>query len=395
MALHNTTNRYGSVTKAFHWATAALIIAIIPLGLIANDMAYDTNEALAQKAWLFSLHKTLGVTVFFVALLRILWAVTQTKPGNMHPDRKGETLLAQTVHWLLYGSLVIAPLTGWIHHAATAGFAPIWWPFGQDLPLIPKDEALAHTFARLHWIMTKVMAASILLHVAGALKHTFVDKDATLRRMWFGAAPMPDVAPHHSAATAPAAAAAIFLAIGGATYATDSGTPEGPAFAALASTQSNWAVQDGTLAITVLQLGSDVSGTFSEWTADINFDPQTQSGDVTVTIAIGSLSLGSVTDQAMGADFFDVTAFPTATFTGPITHTGDATYISEGALTIKGASVPVQFAFDLIETDGVWQMNGAATVNRLDFNVGASMPDETNLGFTVTINADLTAIQAE
>ncbi len=395
MALSNTTSRYGGVTKVFHWLTAALILAIIPLGLIANKLPYDTSDQLAQKAFLFSLHKTLGVAVFLVALARILWALGQVKPGNLHPERKAETMLAEVVHWLLYGSLVIAPLTGWIHHAATSGFAPIWWPFGQDLPLVPKDEALAHTFASLHWVMTKVMAVSILLHVAGALKHVFFDKDATLRRMWFGQGQVPDVAPHRSAATAPIFAAVLFLGVGAATYATDSGTPDGPAVAALEATSSDWSVQDGTLGITVVQLGSDVSGTFGEWTADINFDPAAQSGDVTVTIAIGSLTLGSVTGQAMGADFFNAEAFPTATFTGPIANVDGAQFVSDGILSIKGAEVPVQFAFDLVEADGVWQMTGSAEVDRLDFNIGQSMPDETNLAFKVKIDADLTATQSE
>ena len=396
MALSNATTRYGSVTKVFHWLTAGLILTIIPLGVIANRLPYDTPDALAQKATLFSLHKTLGVLVFGVAFLRILWAVSQVKPGALHPERKGETLLAEVVHWLLYGSLVIAPLSGWMHHAATSGFAPIWWPFGQDLPLVPKDATLAHQLGSLHWVMTKVMAASILLHIAGALKHVFIDKDSTLARMWFGNREMPDVAPHRSAAAAPLIATVVVAGLGGLTWVQDRGAPEGPAFATLEKTAAAWDVQDGTLAITVIQLGKEVTGTFSEWTADIAFDPEiTLSGDVTVTVATGSLSIGSVTDQAMGADFFDVAQFPTATFTAPIISDGRSDYLSEGTLTIKGVSVPVQFAFDLIETDGVWKMDGSATVNRLDFNVGESMPDESNLGFSVIINADLQATQTE
>lgn len=393
MPISNTQHRYGSVTKLFHWLTAALIIAIIPLGLIANKLPYETSEQLSQKAWLFSVHKTLGVLVFLVALLRILWALTQTKPGELHPERKGETMLAETVHWLLYGSLVIAPLTGWIHHAATEGFAPIWWPLGQDLPLVPKDETLAHTFASLHWVMTKVMAVSLLLHVAGALKHVIIDKDSTLQRMWFGQSNVPDVAPHRSKATAPIAAAAMFVSLGAATIITDKSTPTGPAFTEIEATNSGWDVLEGsTLTITVAQLGSDVTGTFSEWAADINFDPDTQTGDVKVTIAIGSLTLGSVTDQAMGADFFNVTEFPTAVFEGPITSDGGVTYISDGQLTIKGTTMPLQFSFDLIETDGIWQMDGTATVNRMDFNIGESMPDESNVGFNVIVDADLQAV---
>jgi len=79
------TNAFAPITKVFHWLTALLILIIIPLGVIANGAPFETSEELARKAWLFSLHKTLGVAVFFVALLRILWALTQEKPGPLHP----------------------------------------------------------------------------------------------------------------------------------------------------------------------------------------------------------------------------------------------------------------------------------------------------------------------
>ncbi|MEX0339096.1 MAG: cytochrome b, partial [Arenibacterium sp.] len=111
MPVSNSTQSYGSVTKTFHWLTALLVLTLIPLGIIANRLPYDTSEQLAQKAYLFSLHKTLGVTMFAVAVLRILWALAQPKPGALNAKRRVEHLLAETVHWLLYGSLVLVPLT--------------------------------------------------------------------------------------------------------------------------------------------------------------------------------------------------------------------------------------------------------------------------------------------
>ena len=93
MAMTNSKQRYGGVAKGFHWLTALLILTLIPLGLYAHQLPHDTAEQLARKAWLFSLHKTVGVTVFFTALLRILWAITQEKPRLLHPDRKLERQL--------------------------------------------------------------------------------------------------------------------------------------------------------------------------------------------------------------------------------------------------------------------------------------------------------------
>jgi len=206
LSLRNTTARYGSVAKVFHWLTALLIVTIVPVGLIANGMAQDirdpsiasTVEDFTRTFYLFSLHKTLGVAIFFVALARIIWAVSQPKPGPLNGDGRIGSFGAQTMHWLLYGSLLAVPLTGWISHAATSGFAPIRWPFGQTLPFVPKDADLAATFAGLHGLMGQVMAVAILLHIAAALKHHFFDRDATLRRMLPGRANAPAPDPHKS-----------------------------------------------------------------------------------------------------------------------------------------------------------------------------------------------------
>lgn len=179
----NTAQSYGSVTKTFHWLTALLILTAFPLGLIANGYPFDTADQLATKALLFSAHKTVGITAFWVAFARILWALPQKKPQPLHPERRLEHFAAETTHWMLYGAMMMVPLSGWLHHAATTGFAPIWWPFGQSLPGVPKSAALADVFAAWHWLFTKLLGLAVLLHIAGALKHHVMDRDDTLRRM--------------------------------------------------------------------------------------------------------------------------------------------------------------------------------------------------------------------
>ncbi|MEM1300953.1 MAG: cytochrome b, partial [Pseudomonadota bacterium] len=216
MALTNSTDRYGGITKTFHWLTALLILAVIPLGIVAHQLPYDTAEQLAQKAWLFSLHKTVGVTIFFVAIARIAWACTQRKPTPVADQVPVLEFLANLAHWTLYASLILVPLTGWIHHSATTGFAPIWWPFGQSLPFVPKDNTVADRFATLHIFFERVLVISLLLHIAGALKHHVVDKDATLRRMWFGTTRAAGSTPQASTLLPPLAALGIFTAVGAA-----------------------------------------------------------------------------------------------------------------------------------------------------------------------------------
>jgi len=222
MSIGNTAKSYGSVTKTFHWLTAILIFVMIPLGLVAYSMAENlrgpaigvTPQYLMRTVWLFSLHKTLGVTVFFVALGRVFWSILQPKPDPLS-DNSAQTQLADMVHWLLYATLVLTPLTGWAHHAATIGYAPIWWSFGQTLPFIPKSDPLAAAFAGLHKVMISLLATSILLHVAGALKHQFINHDTTLRRMLPGISPQsPTYTRRRSPLPALGALVVLFIAIG-------------------------------------------------------------------------------------------------------------------------------------------------------------------------------------
>lgn len=397
MPLHNTALRYGGVTKFFHWLTALLILSLIALGFYANDLPHDTQAQLTTKAWFFSLHKTLGVTVFFVALLRIIWAIGQPKPGLLNADKKLESWLAETVHWLLYGSLVIVPLAGWISHAAASGFAPIWWPFGQDLPFIAKSTRVEHAFGALHEIAGKVLIGSLILHAAGALKHHFVDRDSTLRRMLPGE---PAIGPvptqHHSNAPVAAAtvvwATAIALGLGlGLLQGGEKGnTADAPALEQVAS---QWQVEEGTIGLVVTQFGSDVQGSFADWTAAITFDADAdggKAGEVTTTVSIPSLALGSVTDQAMGADFFNAENFPTAVFQADINLT-DTGYVADGTLTIKDQSAPISLPFDLTLDGDTAQMNGSTTLDRRNFGIGQSVTDAATLAFDVAITITLVA----
>ncbi|WP_225029689.1 cytochrome b, partial [Xinfangfangia pollutisoli] len=213
MPAQNTSRSYGALARSLHWLTALLILANIPLGLIAERLPYDTSQALAQKAWLFSLHKTLGVAVLLLALARIVSALLQPHPVPVHPDRRLETFLAALVHWLLYICLVMLPLSGWVHHAALDGFAPILWPFGQGLPFVPKSEALAALAGATHWLFSKLLIATLALHILGAVKHALIDRDGVLARMALGrpagkpGARAPQRGPFYGAA-------AIFVAAG-------------------------------------------------------------------------------------------------------------------------------------------------------------------------------------
>ena len=400
MALHNTAIRYGAVTKFFHWFIALLVITLIALGLYASDLPFETQAELGAKAWYFSLHKTLGVTVFLAALARISWALFQPRPGLLNADHRWESWLAETTHWVLYGSLVIVPLAGWIAHAAASGFAPIWWPFGQGLPFIPKSTTVEHVFATLHEIAGKVLIGAVILHFLGAMKHHLIDRDATLRRMLPGTpalGPLP--VQHHSAApvltatAAWAATIAVGLALGITDASADRSNTSAISSVPLENVVSEWQVQDGTIVLRVTPFGSPVEGSFANWTSSISFDESVETGkagEVQTTVSIPSLALGSVTSQALGADFFNVTAFPTATFTADIMVGADG-YTAQGKLTVKDLTMPVVLPFTLLLQKDTAQMHGTLTLDRRDFGMGETVTDAGTLAFEVQLDIKLTA----
>ncbi|MBO9408033.1 cytochrome b/b6 domain-containing protein [Shimia sp. R9_1] len=400
MSRSNTAARYGSVAKTFHWLTALLIVSALAVGYFAHQAPYEDSAQLAFKATLFSLHKTIGLTAFLVAVLRILWAFTQPRPKLLNGDHKLEALAAETAHWVLYGAMVLVPLTGWMHHAATTGFAPIWWPFGQSLFFIPKDPVLAETLGALHYVFMLLLVLTLLAHIGGALKHAIIDKDKTLQRMLPGTPDLPDTPAQQPGHTLPflgAAtvwAAALYVGAFSGIFAPAEGAE--PA-AELAEVASEWQVQSGTLGIAVQQFGSEVTGSFADWTAEIAFDETAtdgKHGSVTVTIAIGSLTLGSVTDQALGGEYLNASEHPTATFTADLLA-AETGYIAEGTLALSGHEVPTSLPFTLTLNGDSAEMSGALELDRRSFHVGDTMTDESSLGFGVAVTVSLTATRGE
>jgi len=393
-SISNSETRFGSVAKVFHWLTAFLILSMLVLGIVASKWPFDTSDSLATKGFLFSIHKTLGLFTFFVASLRISWAIIQPRPAALPIDSKLQHFAAETVHWALYGALVLVPLTGWTHHAATTGFAPIFWPFGQTLFFVPQSVGLAAVLGKLHLAFNIVLFVSLGLHIAGALKHHVIDRDATLKRMLPGRVDLPAGMVKATFHKGPALAAFCIWVVAagiGITFGLAKGATT--QLVALETVQSEWSVTEGTLAISVDQFGQTVEGTFSDWTAEINFSEtptEGEYGDVSVVIGISSLTLGSVTNEALAADFLNVEGFNTATYSGAILDDTEG-YIVDGTLTLVGQSVPLVLPFTLDLDGGNATAQGETALDRRDFGIGQAYPDEGTVGFNVGIAFDLVA----
>lgn len=175
--LRNTEHAWGSVAKFLHWLLAVLLIAQLGLGWIAEDMRLSP-----QKLDLFVWHKSLGITILAMVLLRIAWRLLDPPPEPVTRPEHWETRLARLGHGLLYVLMLLVPLTGWwISDTSRIPFRLYWQLPVPDL--MPADKASSELAAGVHGVLTTLMLLVVLIHVAAALRHHFRLHDATLSRM--------------------------------------------------------------------------------------------------------------------------------------------------------------------------------------------------------------------
>ena len=193
-------NRYTHVAIVLHWIIAAAIIFMFILGWYMEELpkadpkvssfdlfnlgliTIDTAKEISVRTFYFNLHKSIGVTIFFLVLFRIYWRITHKPPKMLATMTPFEVKLATAAHHALYLLMVLIPLTGIIMSIGSK--YGIHW-FG--IPFLPgiDNETLIDLFKEFHEIFGQILLLVFILHFAGALKHTFVNKDGVLKRMWF------------------------------------------------------------------------------------------------------------------------------------------------------------------------------------------------------------------
>jgi len=174
----NTPARYGATAIGLHWIVALLIFAAFGLGLYMTDIPGFTPTKLKLYSW----HKWLGVTVFALAVLRVLWRLTHAAPAPVAGMPAWQAGAAKVAHGLLYLLILVVPVTGYLYSLA-AGVPVVYlgvWPLPT---LIEPNDALKETLKSAHIWLNYLMAALVALHAAAALKHQWLDRDGTLGRM--------------------------------------------------------------------------------------------------------------------------------------------------------------------------------------------------------------------
>ena len=177
MVMRNTTERWGAVSQLLHWLIVVLLIVQVTLAEMADELPIGM-----KKLTLLARHKSVGITILGLALLRLAWRLynpTPLLPGTLRPY---ERALARFTHVMLYVLLFAMPLSGWMMSSAR-GFPVSWFGIFQLPDLVSKNKALYEALVTTHVTLALVLAAVVTLHLAGALKHHFIHRDDVLRRM--------------------------------------------------------------------------------------------------------------------------------------------------------------------------------------------------------------------
>jgi len=169
--------KYNATAVTLHWLVALLIVTAFSVGHYMADL-----DLSPWKLKIFAWHKWVGVTIFGLVLFRILWRFTHTAPAL--PAGMSETMkrLSGLAHFAIYLLMLAIPLTGWLHSSA-AGVTVVYFNMLTLPDLVGKNKELSHLLKEIHELLNWALLGLVILHVAAALKHQFVDKDNLLNRM--------------------------------------------------------------------------------------------------------------------------------------------------------------------------------------------------------------------
>jgi cytochrome b561/polyisoprenoid-binding protein YceI len=400
MLMSYPKTRYSTVAILLHWAIAAALLFQIVLGS-AMEGPRD-----ATRFSIFQLHKSVGIAILLLTLVRIGWRIANPPPPLSKTLKPWEQTLARSTHRAFYALLLALPLSGWLIVSTskisvpTRLFGVIGWPH------IPVPDAFRRSVHEASELGHQVLVA---LHVAGALKHHFLDSDDELDRMIPGVKAGRWLEPRLVAIGA--AAVGLFALASAYPWSANKATPMAaaaprapqpasppvaiaepqpaenetmPIVDALpvkevvkAQTQSNeWIVQKSasTLGFSTTWSGTAVRGGFGDWRANIKFDPAalaTSSVSVAINTASVTASDNQVQSALSGSDWFDTASHAQATFSAKsFSATGNNRFIAKGTLTLRGVSQPLSLPFTLTIEGDQAKMSGSATIDRIAFGVG-------------------------
>ena len=178
MPLRSTEARWGGVAQAFHWTMAALILAQGAIGLTMVDLSLSPT-----KVKIYALHKSIGMTVLVLALLRLAWRAADRRPRDPATMPRWQRVAARAAHVALYALMLALPLSGWWFNSASN--SPLVWFGLVHVPSLTRgyDPALKQMALVAHQTLFWILVAVLVGHVGAALWHRCAQRDDVLQRM--------------------------------------------------------------------------------------------------------------------------------------------------------------------------------------------------------------------
>jgi len=171
MICRDTKENYGCITKWIHGIIAVLILFQILCGVFLDYVP------------IYTFHKSMGIVILFLMIFFVIWRLTNPKPVWPPELKPWEKCLARFVHICLYGGFILMPLSGWVM-ATAAGKAPhFFWLFKAPFPGISLSKPLAGAAGEMHGLLAWILSILLVIHILGALKHHFIDKNTIMKRI--------------------------------------------------------------------------------------------------------------------------------------------------------------------------------------------------------------------
>jgi cytochrome b561 len=169
---------YSPTARVLHWFTAVLVLIMIPAGFIMANIG-----AGPLQDFLFNLHRSFGVLLMPVILVRLAYRLGHPPPPLPPTVEPLQQLAAHVVHMALYTLLIVQPIVGWIGTSAFRAPIPVFGLFELP-PIWPEDRAFSDQLFVVHRVIGILIALLLVAHIGAALFHHFIRRDQVLLRMW-------------------------------------------------------------------------------------------------------------------------------------------------------------------------------------------------------------------
>ena len=365
---------------------------MIVLQFVLANLAENAATPLQELALLAN-HKSVGITIFMFAVIRLAWRVRQGTPNSL-PMPEWQTMASRISHWFMYGLLFLMPVTGWLMSSASAD--SVSWFNVVPLPdLVAADPELKDTLETIHKTLAKVLFAVAAIHIAAAVKHSLINKDGAIARIT-------------STAAIVLFFAVVALGVGTLTRVGDgSDNTAGPNAASSTTTVDTgasdlpgWNIDytNSHIKFVATQAGADINGVWPEWSAVIRFDEaQLDAGLFDVSVAVAAVETLDVDrDRTLqDLEWFDAERFPKVRFQASRFNENPAGgFEAPGSLTVKGRSTPVTLEFSVVLENGRMVLDGQARLDRIALQVGIGEWADTRwIGQFVTVVVHVETIE--